>query len=116
MGCGNKVEHNCGSKTYAVCTKYEGEVSRNSFLKDDCKNIEQTTQDIYTQLDAIDDKLNLTSLDNRCVSFTEPKTILSVLSNLINKVCTMQTLLEQQKTLVTTLQTQIEELQANPCN
>lgn len=116
MGCGNKTEHNCGAITYALCTKYESEVSRNSSLEDDCKNIEETTQDIYIQLDAIDDKLNLTSLDNSCVAFTEPKTLLSVLSDLIDKVCTMQTLLEQQETLVTTLQTQIEELQANPCN
>lgn len=116
MGCGNKVEHNCGSITYAVCTKYESGVSRNSSLIEECRSVENTTQDIYNQLDAIDDKLNLSTLDNDCITFSEPRTPTSVLSQILNKLCALEAQVVEQGSLIETLQTQVSEIQENPCS
>lgn len=56
MGCSNeKITNLCGEKTFASCTEYEGTVSNNSSLDpvNDCLSLEETTQDIYNQLDEI---------------------------------------------------------------
>lgn len=116
MGCGNKVEHNCGSVLYATCTKYEGGVSDSSSLVSQCRSVENTTQDIYNQLDVIDEKIDLSSLENDCITFSEPKTLLSVLTQLLSKLCNTEALVEEQAGLITTLQAQVAALQANPCN
>lgn len=55
MGCPTKTKFSCPDFVYAECTKYEGEVNSQSALAEQsCYSIEETTQDIYNQLDYID--------------------------------------------------------------
>ena len=62
----NKVKNTCAASTYAECVTYEGEVNENSTLKTHCAlSIEETTQDIYTQLEEI----NLSELGNTCLEY-----------------------------------------------
>ena len=51
MDC--QIKATCtGETSYAVCTKYESTVNGDSKLKNiECKSIEETTEDIYEQLE-----------------------------------------------------------------
>lgn len=51
MDC--QIKATCtGETTYAVCTKYESSVNEDSKLKNiECKSIEETTEDIYEQIE-----------------------------------------------------------------
>ena len=112
----NKTKQNCGTILYGVCVRYEGEVSNNSSLTAGCLNLEETTQDIYDQLDDIDEKLDMSDLNNDCITFTEPKTPASVLKQLYDKLCELEDTVSTQAGLISTLQGQVEELQENPCS
>ncbi len=55
MGCNNKIKHTCGDSIKAECVDYEGEVNPQSeLINENCLSIEETTQDIYNQLEQID--------------------------------------------------------------
>lgn len=65
MGCNNKIKHTCSDSLKAECVDYEGEVNSQSSLVDkSCLSIEETTQDIYTQLEEID----VTNIDD-CLEY-----------------------------------------------
>ncbi len=117
MACSNrnKIKNNCGTLIFADCARYEGDVSQNSSLVSGCLTLEETTQDIYDQLDIIDSKLDMSSMNNDCIVFTEPKTPSTVIKDLYNKICELEGLITTQAGLITTLQGQVEELQQNPC-
>lgn len=111
----NKLKANCGSYIFAQCTKYEGEVSESSELTTGCLNIEETTQDIYNQLDDIDEKLDMSVMTNDCIIFTEPKTPSSVIKQLYDKICALEDIITSQAAQITTMQNQITELQQSEC-
>lgn len=67
MGCNNKIKHTCGDSLKAECVDYEGEVNPQSgLINDSCLSIEETTQDIYNQLEQID----VTDIDD-CLNYEE---------------------------------------------
>ncbi len=71
MSCGDKLKQRC-PKVYANCTSYESGVNEASSLKDDsCLTIEETTQDIYNQLDAQNEGLDLSALGEGCLDYTK---------------------------------------------
>lgn len=111
----NKIKQNCGNIVYGVCTRYEGTVSDNSSLIVGCLNLDETTQDIYDQLDAIDGQLNMASLENDCITFTEPRTPASVINQLYQKLCSLEDTVASQAQQILTLQGQVEELQQQNC-
>lgn len=115
MGCNNQVKHNCGTIQYATCTRYESEVSNNSELTAGCLSIEETTKDIYNQLDVIDEKIDISELTSSCIIFIEPKTIKLVLQQMLNKICELEDIVTNQSSLIETLQTQVADLQSNEC-
>lgn len=116
MGCNDKqIKQTCGVITYASCTRYESEVSKNSELTNGCISIEETTQDIYNQLDKIDEKLDMSSLESDCIIFTEPKTPLSVIKQIYDKLCSLEDTVSSQGDLILTLQGQVAALQAQEC-
>jgi hypothetical protein len=66
-GCNNKIKHTCGDSLKAECVDYEGTTNSQSELVDEgCLSIEETTQDIYNQLEEID----VTDIDD-CLEYTE---------------------------------------------
>lgn len=112
----NKIKQTCGDFTYAKCTKYKGTLSEHSLLsEDDCLDIEMVAEDIYTLIDNIKEDINLDELENTCITFTEPKTPSSVITQMYSKLCELQSLVESQADLIETMQEQITNLQENNC-
>lgn len=111
-----KLKNNCGNYIFAQCVKYESGVSENSELTEGCLNLEETTLDIYNQLDDISEKLDMSLMNNDCIVFTEPKTPASVIKQMYDKLCALEDTVANQAALITTLQGQVLELQENPCS
>lgn len=115
--CSNKIKHTCGGVySFALCTKYEGNVSEHSSLsEEDCLDVQQVIEDIYDITEDIYSKIDVSQITNNCISFTEPKNISSVLKQVIDKLCSLQETVTIQEELINTLQVQVQELQQNPC-
>ncbi|HSE99903.1 MAG TPA: hypothetical protein VLA48_03320 [Nitrososphaeraceae archaeon] len=112
----NKIKQTCGEIIYAKCTKYEGTLSEYSSLsEDDCLDIEQVAGDLYFIIDGIKEDVNLENLENTCITFTEPKTVSSIIEQMYNKICEMQNTLNEHSDLIETLQEQVENLQTQTC-
>lgn len=116
--CGNKIKHTCGGVySFAVCTKYEGSVSEHSSLEEeDCLDVQEVIEDIYDITEDIYSKIDMSSLDNDCITFTEPKTVLSVITQMYQKLCELQTIVTGQQTIIVAMQEEIDNLQENICN
>jgi len=111
-----KIKQTCGSITFSKCTKYEGTLSEHSSLsEDDCLDVEEVIEDLYSIIDGIKEEINLENLENTCITFTEPKTVSSVIEQMYNKICEMQNTLSEQADLIETLQEQVENLQEQNC-
>lgn len=96
--CNARVKHTCGSTTYATCVNYEGTVNENSELADaSCLDIEETTQDIYSQLE----QLNLSDLGKECLEYEKDDKnkikLISVLLTYEKEICKLKEELETAK-------------------
>ena len=85
--CNQKIKHTCGSIVFADCTSYEGTVNADSeFNENNCLSIEQTTQDIYNQLDNLD----LSALGELCLEYVQvsgKNIVKNVLLKFEEKIC-----------------------------
>mgnify|MGYP003404489374 CR=1 FL=1 len=88
--CNQKIKHTCGSIVFADCTSYEGTVNADSeFNENNCLSIEQTTQDIYNQLDNLD----LSELGELCLNYVQENNkniVKNVLLKHEEKICELQ--------------------------
>lgn len=67
MNCKNKTKYTCASTSYATCTMAEVTPNIQSELSgEDCLDINQTTQDIYSQIESILDQSDLSGLGQNC--------------------------------------------------
>ena len=115
--CGNKVKHTCGGvQNFALCTKYEGSISeQSSLLEDDCLDVQEVIEDIYNITEDIYSKINMSELDNDCITFTEPRSPTSVIAQIYTKICQLVDLVETQQITINTMQEEIDNLQENIC-
>lgn len=115
--CHGKNKHKCiGSESYASCQKYQGTVSEDSELfEETCLSTEGVIEDVYSMVDTINQEIDMSTLANTCITFTEPKTVLSVISQMYTKLCTLENTIEIQAETILTMQGQIEDLQTNTC-
>lgn len=85
--CNNRLKHTCGNITFADCASYEGTVNTDSeFDEDSCLSIEQTTQDIYNQLENLD----LSALGELCLNYVQENNkniVKNVLLKFEEKIC-----------------------------
>jgi hypothetical protein len=100
----NKIKYTCsGEVQYAPCVKYEGLVNTQSPLKEeDCLNLDQTTSDIYTQIEDILNDLNLTSLGNNCLNYTLEESKLKIKNVLLKyeeEICNLKEEVDTLKTI-----------------
>lgn len=88
--CNQKIKHTCGNIVFADCTSYEGTVNADSeFDEDSCLSIEQTTQDIYNQLDNLD----LSELGELCLNYVQENNkniVKNVLLKHEEKICELE--------------------------
>ena len=99
MNCHNRLKHTCGSTNYSTCVHYEGSVNTNSELVNEtCLDLEQTTQDIYNQLENLD----LSALGELCLTYVQEDNkniVKNVLLKFEEEICE----LEQKINLLETL-------------
>ena len=92
--CNQKIKHTCGSIVFADCTSYEGTVNADSeFNENNCLSIEQTTQDIYNQLDNLD----LSALGELCLNYVQENNkniVKNVLLKFEEEICNLKEELE----------------------
>lgn len=93
----NKVKNTCASKTFAICTSYEGTINSGSEYTDEsCLSIEETTQDIYNQLEQLD----LSDLGESCLDYVEEDGKLLVKNVLLKyeqEICSLKEEVEELK-------------------
>jgi hypothetical protein len=94
--CNNKIKNSCtGSKTYAACAQFEGDVNEDSALVDEtCLSLEETTQDLYDQVGAIKNNQDLSDLGNACLTYVEDEDgkiiVKNVLLKLEEEICSLK--------------------------
>jgi len=93
--CNQKIKHTCGNIVFADCTSYEGTVNTDSqYDENDCLSIEETTEDIYEQLEDIRTEINLDELGEKCLTYVptvEGKTIVkNVLLKHEEEICLLK--------------------------
>lgn len=97
--CNQKIKYTCDGEKPAMCIRYEGEVNENSeYTNDSCLSVEETTQDIYNQLEDI----NLSQLGDSCLEYVSEDGRLKVKNVLLKheeKICELE---EKIKILETT--------------
>jgi hypothetical protein len=94
----NKIKNTCGTRMQSECIDYESTVNTQSSLdENDCLNLSETTQDIYTQLEEID----LSALGEECLTYVETaagkKIVKNVLLKFEEKICELLTEVETLK-------------------
>lgn len=114
--CINKIKNKCGTILYSECVSYEEAIPEFSNLfEEGCLNISETTGDIYTLIGEMKEEINLTDLEGSCITFTEPKTVTTVVTQLYNKMCELEATILSQSATITNLTARIVSLEANPC-
>lgn len=115
--CGDKVKHTCGGVySFSLCTKYEGSISQQSSLsEDDCLDVQEVIEDIYDITEDLYSKIDMSGLDNDCITFTEPRTPASIIEQILLKICQLEDLVQTQQETIETMQEEIDNLQSNIC-
>ena len=94
MNCHNKIKHTCSTTNYSTCVHYEGSVNTDSELVNEtCLDLEQTTQDIYNQLENLD----LSALGELCLSYVQEDNkniVKNVLLKFEEEICNLKEELE----------------------
>ena len=94
MNCHNRLKHTCGSTNYATCIQYESSVNTDSqYDENDCLSIEETTQDIYNQLENLD----LSALGELCLTYVQENNkniVKNVLLKFEEEICNLKEELE----------------------
>ena len=94
MNCHNRLKHTCGSTNYATCIQYESSVNTDSqYDENDCLSIEETTQDIYNQLENLD----LSALGELCLGYVQENNkniVKNVLLKFEEEICNLKEELE----------------------
>lgn len=116
MSCNNTIKQTCGDTTYATCVKFESSVSENSELfGETCLDAEEVIIDLYSLHDSVKEEINVSTLENTCITFTEPKTAASVITQMYAKLCELESLIEAQELIIAEQGAAITELQSQTC-
>jgi hypothetical protein len=85
--CNQKIKATCGVTNFATCIYYENTINTDSELDDNtCLTIEETTQDIYNQLENLD----LSALGELCLEYVQDSgknIVKNVLLKFEEKIC-----------------------------
>lgn len=68
----NKLKYNCGTRHNARCVSYDGNLPEFSELED-CVTIEETTEELYDNLQEIKDSIDLSELGKKCINYSDYK-------------------------------------------
>lgn len=98
--CHNKIKNTCGNTTYATCVKYETTLPEFSKIIS-CPTIEETTEELYRELEEYKDENDLSLLGERCLTYTK-KNNRNIVKNILleyeKQICTLKQEIEDFKT------------------
>lgn len=111
-----KPKNTC-SKNYATCVEYQGTIPEISSLsEEDCLDMEQITEDIYSLIEEIKEDSDLENLRDGCITYPSGEIkVNTALENIQTFICTQQTSIEALTERVSTLELQVQQLQENQC-
>ena len=116
MACNeNRISNTCGKKTQAVCVEYQGELSENTLITDQCVNVEEVIEDIITLVDGIKEEIDLSGLTGGCLTLPSDLKTNTLFQFLITTICAMQEQITALEELTATQQEQIEEIIDGNC-
>jgi hypothetical protein len=114
--CENKINLNCPPNSpFANCVRSEITPPEFSGLTSSCNSAEELFENLYEVIGGIKEEIDLSSLENGCITFTLPKTPLSVITQMYNKICELEVLVIGQGETIATHMSQIENLQNETC-
>lgn len=96
MSCNDKISDRCVKKTNAVCTTYEGTLSEDTLLTSTaCLNVETVIEDINTQLDILQSKIDVEVLINdTCINYPRVGGIVTARTAILSLNARFQTMME----------------------
>lgn len=116
MDCGDKIKYTCaGGKTFAQCSEYQGDLPVFSSLTTGCVSVEDAIQDIYGILLSVKTEVDMSTISNGCITFTNPKTVKSVVEELYEKICALQQKNEEQDSAIAALTLRVADVENNNC-
>lgn len=95
MGCCNdSTKNNCGSKVYATCVYYEGNLPEYSKLDKDCVVAEETIEELYKNQELILKSIDTSEIQEDCIDY--PRTddnkilVVDILQKLQDEICSIK--------------------------
>ena len=111
--CNDKTKIRC-KKVDANCVNYGTALPEFSELGS-CVTIAETTEELYSLIGGIKSEIELSTLEATCLTLPLTPTVKTLFQTLINTICTQQTQITNQASLIATIQAQIVAIQSNPC-
>ena len=108
-----KNKHACGTKSYATCIEYQGNLPEFSLLED-CVDLEETTEELYTLIGDIKEEIDVTTVTS-CETLPAEKTVKTLIQFLLDRDCVQQELIEEMQATIVSMQLAITALEANIC-
>lgn len=114
--CENKIKLSCPPDSpFANCVRSEVTPPEFSNLSSQCNSVDEHIEEFYTLIGEIKEEIDFSSLENTCISFTPPKTPISVITQMYNKICELEDLVIAQGLVIATHTSQIINLQNETC-
>jgi hypothetical protein len=114
--CGGTIKNKCGTKVYGECVEIQTAPPIFSTLYEEkCVSAEESFIDVYSLIETIKEEIDVSTLENTCITFIEPKTPSSVIEQMYDKICELSNLLIAQEELITTMRQEIDLLQSETC-
>jgi len=110
----NKTSNRCQTKNFAACTEYQGNLSNNTSIQDECYNLEEVVEDVISLVDNIFTSTDLSDLEN-CESLPTDRKVKTVIQYLLEQNCFLKDSLTGIGLQINNMQQQINDLQTNNC-
>lgn len=86
----NKIKKTCTDSVYATCVDYQGEIGDNSKITSNCITVHDTTEDLYTLVDELFSKVDLSDVGNKCLPYLGEKTLNKVILRYETEICELK--------------------------
>lgn len=114
--CEDKIKLSCPPNSpSANCVKTGVQPPTFSSLINTCNSVQEVETDMYTLIGGIKTEIDLSAITTICGILPIPKNVKTLIQYLVNRDCTQQALIEALTIRVTTLETKVTAIQANPC-
>lgn len=113
MSCNDKITIRC-KKVDANCVQYDNILPSFSAL-DSCVTIAETTGELYNLVGQLKEDIDLSQLDNECLTLPSNITIKNLFQLLITTICIQKTTIDSIQVDLIEAQQAILLLQTNTC-